>query len=103
AAIPHPQPLEGVDLEDGVPGSDQRRLLPHRAGTEAGSWAVRGAPVVGNAEESDVQAFRRRSGRKEHEGSDLTETRRDERITRLPLTHPGPLEGRVQALDRGRE
>ena len=87
AAVRHAQALEGVDLEDGMPGPDQRGLLAHRPRPEPGAGAVRGAPVVRNAEERDVQARRRWRRRKEHEGGDLAEPGRGEGIARAPLAH----------------
>ena len=92
-AIGHAHPLEGMDLEDGIPGTDQRRLLAHGSRPEAGSGPIRGPSVVRDAEQGDVEVTGRGYRRQQHERRDLAESRRDERV-------PGARRAQTEVLPR---
>src|SRR5438094_563538 len=87
AAVRHAQPLERMDLEHRVPRTDQRRLLAHGARTEARARAIRGAAVVRHPEQGDVQAGGVGRRGQQHEGRDLPEARRLERVARPRQAH----------------
>ena len=82
AAVGHPQLLEGVDLEHGVPRSNQRGLLADGARPEACARTVGHATVVGQAQQGDVEPGWGIGRRQEHERGELTEPRRDEGVAR---------------------
>ncbi len=86
-AVGHAQPVEGMDLQHRIPGTDDRRLLAHGARTEARPRAVRRSPVVWHAEQRHVEPGEALGRRQQHEGRDLPEARRLERVAWRELGH----------------
>jgi len=54
AVVPDPPLRKGIDIERGIPGPNDARLLAHMARTEARAGTIRGTAVIRNADQRDV-------------------------------------------------
>ncbi len=88
AVVGDPELLEGRDVQDWIPGTDQGRLIADRARPEAGARSVGRAAIVGDPDQPDVQPLGVPNVGQAHEGRRLAEPRRPERVERPEVVHP---------------
>jgi len=80
--------FEGIQFEDGIPGSDDRGLDPDVARAKARTGSIGGAAVEGHANDGDVEFCGLRNVRETHEGGDTCEARVFEGVDGLRMWEP---------------
>src|SRR5215471_3420294 len=78
-----------MDAETRVPGPDERGLVAHVPGAEAGPRAIRAAAVEGDSDQRHVEPGGRGDVGQSHEGRGLGEAWRGEAVARLGMIGSG--------------
>ncbi len=85
AVIGDPEFFEGTEIQHRVPWPNDGGLLAHMAWAESGAGAVSRTPVIGDADQGDVEFGGPGNMGQAHEGRDPGESGIDKRIDRLRI------------------